>query len=516
MGRAKKRDTVRISRWLWVALGTLVFLIALTAGALGVAVHQFSQSDIIAPNVRIAGIAVGNLSGAQATALVNERYVSTLPPEIELKWPDGSLKVSRERLGVRLAVAEAVQQALRLGREGNVVARLITRVRLTRAGVDIPVRTIIDQPALAAALRALAGQIDRKPQNAQLKVTGSKVEVIPDKPGVVVDVDGSAAKLAAALADPALAEFDLVVKAQDARVRAKDLEGIDTVLGSYSTPYHAEQRDRTHNLKLALAKVSGAVLMPGEVLSLNQRIGPRQEEYGYRSAPIFVNGQVEPATGGGVCQVATTTYNAALLANLDVIERNHHSRPVTYVPSGLDATVYWGQSDLKIRNNLRHPVVFLTDMTDDEITVKVLGHKADKVEVVIERSGIATLSPPTQEISDPTLPIGQRKVEKPGVAGARATVTRIVKVGGKIVKQETLHTDTYLPQPRVVRVGTKPPAQELPGETVNALLGTAPQTPPNVKKGAGPPSVLPKAPSPNRQPTPTPKPPPKGAEDTVG
>lgn len=514
MGRAKRRNTIGISRWLWVIAGVLVFLIVLTAGALGVAVHQFSQSDIIAPNVRIAGIAVGHLSGTQATALVNERYVAGLPKEIELRWPGGSMKVATQRLGARVGVAEAVQAAQRVGREGNVVARLITRVRLTRSGVDIPVRNIVDQPALAATVRALAAQIDRKPRNAQLRVVGSKVEVTPDTPGVAVDVDGSAAKLAAALADPALAQFDLIVRAENAKVRAKDLAGIDTVLGSYSTPYHAEQRDRSHNLKLALAKVNGAVLMPGEVLSLNQRIGPRQEEYGYRSAPIFVNGQVEPATGGGVCQVATTTYNAALLANLDVIERNHHSRPVTYVPSGLDATVYWGQSDLKIRNNLRHPVVFLTDMSDDEVTVKILGHKADKVEVVIERKGVATLSAPTQEIPDPTLPVGQRKVDKPGVGGARATVTRIVKVGGKVVKTETLHTDTYSPQPRIVRVGTKPPEEELPGEAVNALVGGPPPPATGVKKGAGPPSTPAKGPAPPLRSTP--KAPAKDAGDAVG
>jgi vancomycin resistance protein YoaR len=514
MGRAKKRNTVKISRWLWVALGVIVFLIVVTASALGLAINRFSQSDIIAPNVRIAGIPVGNLSGAQATKLVTERYVAGLPAEIELQWPAGSMKVARDRLGVRVGVDEAVQQAQRVGREGNLVARLITRVRLTHSGVDIPVRNIVDQPALAAAVRGLAPQINRKPQNARLRVVGSKVEVIGDKPGVALDVDDAAQKLCAALADPALGRFDLGVKPQEAKVKSKDLEGIDTVLGSYSTHYRSYQTARSHNLKLALSKVNGAVLMPGELLSLNQRIGPRQEEFGYRAAPIFVNGQVEPATGGGICQVATTTYNAALLANLDVTERNHHSRPVDYAPSGRDATVYWGQSDLKIRNNLRHPVVFLTDMNDEEVSVKILGHKADDVDVSIERSDVASYGASTQEIPDPTMAKGERKVEKPGVGGARATVTRIVKVGGKVIKKETLHTDTYSAQPRIVRVGTKAPEEELPGEAVNALVGNPPQ--PAVKKGAGPPSVAPKDQAEERRSAPKATASPKGVDESVG
>ena len=256
------------------------------------------------------------------------------------------------------------------------------------------------------------------------------------------------------------------------------------MLGAYSTPYKSYMRDRTHNLKLATDILNETVVMPGERFSLNEVIGPRLTERGYRDAPIFVDGEVEPSTGGGVCQVATTTYNAALLANLRIAERHHHSRPVDYAPTGRDATVYWGQYDLKFVNSLGHPILILAHLADSRVHVKILGSRDDDYEVELYRTGLSRIPHERKEVPDPELEVGKTKVEKPGRDGWRVTVHRRVERNGEVVKDERMHTDYYAPQTGIVHNGAKPP------EVVPPVEGAPGQVPPPMGV-PGPPTAPP-------------------------
>lgn len=453
MGRSKKR---RHLGWPLIALAIIIALILATAVALAVAVRQFHDSGKIAPNVSIEGVPVGDMSSPQAMQAVLHQWASKLPTEINLQWPHGAEMASPEKLGARLRIEAAVAEAQQVGRRGGLISQLITRVRLTRTGVDVPVEIEVDNATLEACLIEMAGKVNRRPRNADISVVGERVDVIPGAVGVNLDVPASTKALAEALESPALESFRLLVKTQPPAISAEDLKHLQVVLASYSTRFRSWQKARTHNLRLAIGNLSRAVLAPGDTLSFNERVGPRLLERGFRSAPIFVNGEIEPSTGGGVCQVASTVYNAALLANLDIRERHHHSRPVDYVPSGRDATVYWGQLDLKIRNNLSQPILFLGSINEKTITIQVLGSRADEYEVDIVRSGVSTLAFGAKETPDPELELDKREVEKPGRNGARVTVTRVVKRAGKLIKRERLHTDTYSPRTELVRVGTEP------------------------------------------------------------
>jgi len=294
-----------------------------------------------------------------------------------------------------------------------------------------------------------------------------------------------------ALADPAATEVAAVVETREPAVTAEDLSHIEVVLGSYSTPYNAGRADRTHNLRLAVGKINKTVLHPGEEFSFNRIVGERGIEAGYREAPIFIEGEVRPSTGGGICQIATTTYNAALLANLGMIERHHHSRPVDYTPTGRDATVYWGQYDLRFRNSLAHPVLILGSVGSSEVTISILGSRADDAKVEITREGLTRVPHDTKEQADPELEKDKREIEKPGRDGWRVTVYRTATRGGEVIRQETLHTDYYAPQTEAVRVGTKPPEQPAAPATPPAPGArptprpAAPSTPP-VAPGAVP------------------------------
>ncbi len=504
MGLLRKR---RILKWLPLLTGGLALLVLATTVGVGLAARQFQDSGRIAPNVRVEGVLVGNATNAEATRLVLDQWAAKLPGEVALRWPGGIHKVAPDKLGAQRRIAAAIARAQQVGREGGVIRQVLTRMRLSHRGINVPVSTDVERRTLHAYLVALANRVNRQPRNADVEVSGDEVKVVPGVAGLAIDVEAGARALATALKTPSLDVFQLPVKPLPPTISAADLQHLETVLATYTTHFRTWQKDRTHNLELAIKSLSRAVLMPGDTLSFNDRVGPRLLERGFREAPIFVDGEIEPATGGGVCQVASTVYNAALLANLDVTERHHHSRPVTYTPSGRDATVYWGQCDLRFRNTLKHPILVLGAIDDDAIIVRILGSREDKWEVEIVRSGVASVAHGTQEVPDPNLEAGKREVDKPGRDGARVSVSRVVKRGGKTVKREALHTDTYPAQTRVVRVGAMAPGNVEDAEMeALAAAGLLPPGPATTKPGTtAQPGPAPK-PGTTAKPGPAPKP----------
>ncbi|MBQ7202555.1 MAG: VanW family protein [Eubacterium sp.] len=125
---------------------------------------------------------------------------------------------------------------------------------------------------------------------------------------------------------------------------------------SYSSTY-VRNAARTNNLRLACKAISGTIVQPGATFSFNGTVGERTAAKGYKAAHVFTG----PTTmtmgiGGGVCQVASTMFNAALLANFKIVERHQHAQRVTYVPLGRDAAIYWGSENFRFKNNTKYPV----------------------------------------------------------------------------------------------------------------------------------------------------------------
>jgi hypothetical protein len=161
-----------------------------------------------------------------------------------------------------------------------------------------------------------------------------------------------------------------------APVRGDDLDDRPVVLGSFSTTLVGSLPARTQNVRLAVAALDGATLAPGEVLSFNAAVGPRSTERGYQSAPVILRESRQIQTGGGVCQLASTLFVAALLSGWWPEERWRHSSPVDYIPTGEDATISWGAKDLKLRNDLDQRCRVRAQIVGSTLTVWVEGERA--------------------------------------------------------------------------------------------------------------------------------------------
>ena len=144
------------------------------------------------------------------------------------------------------------------------------------------------------------------------------------------------------------------------------------VLGQYETR-HTNDENRNTNLRLLCQALDGVVVEPGEEFSFNGTVGERTKEKGYQPAPAYSGNRLVNAYGGGVCQGSTTLYNCVLLADLEVTSRSGHGAKVGYVPAGLDASVNWGTTDFRFRNNFHFPVKIQAEVSDGYVRMKLLG-----------------------------------------------------------------------------------------------------------------------------------------------
>src|SRR5262249_4274073 len=159
--------------------------------------------------------------------------------------------------------------------------------------------------------------------------------------------------------------------------------------------------------------------------SFNGTVGRRTEKAGFQIAGVYKNGKHDFDVGGGICQVSTTLYNAALLDDLKIVERHNHSMPVAYVPLGRDATVDYGALDLEIANNSDHPIAINSEFHPGKLTFRILGKKDKSLDVKIESDGSQRWDPGTQLVSDPSLPAGKRKVIDKGSSGRQVSTYRL-------------------------------------------------------------------------------------------
>lgn len=127
------------------------------------------------------------------------------------------------------------------------------------------------------------------------------------------------------------------------------------------------------NVVLAADLLAGTVVKPGETFSLNRAVGPYSLERGFKEGPGYSGDKVIDMVGGGVCKIATTLYNAAILANLKIMERHAHGMLADYVPPGQDATVSYGALDFSFNNNTAQPLIIWADTAGDALAVAMYG-----------------------------------------------------------------------------------------------------------------------------------------------
>jgi vancomycin resistance protein YoaR len=311
----------------------------------------------------------------------------------------------------------------------------------------------------SAWFTALAKRVDRDPEDATWAIGQSGIRVIPDKPGYLLDVPRSATSLlnAALVTEPTLRSAKLTAETKVAarttdEARAMQIRG---PVASYQTFYGGDP-NRIHNVQLVSHLVDGHVIAPGATFSFNQATGARTADKGFKEAPVIINGELQTGLGGGVCQVSTTVFNAAYEAGLPIVSRTNHALYISHYPQGRDATVNYPDVDLKFTNDTGHWLLLRTWVGSSSLTVALYGTPVHR-RVVSEVAPLVTTGPtPTKKLPDPSMYVGQKVVEETGGPPRKTSVHRkVYSAAGKLL-YDTVFYSSYVGEPTVIRVGTKP------------------------------------------------------------
>lgn len=409
-----------------------------------------------ARDLHIGAIDIGNMTQDEVKERLYEaaQTVRTNGVVFELmENEDKAWSVRANDIDFAIDVEKTAERAYAVGRTDNLWENL-------KAGYDSRTRSDMvgyvvqyDATKFKAIIDRIRDQIEVKPIEAHAEVENGRVVIYPNQTGYLVDTE-------AVLND--VQEFgsqlprrvSLHTKTIYAKVTTEALHDIKDVLGIYTTYFSTAAVGRTHNIRLSADAINGLLLKPNEVFSFNDVVGFRSAERGYQEAPVIVDGKMEPGLGGGICQVSTTLYNAALLADLGVIERECHFFPATYVPIGLDATVDYGNIDLKFRNSRQSDIYLWTKVDGGMITIAVLGNaQKEPVPNIAFYSEIEKVIPiETVKKDDPLLPLGEEKVIEKGNQGYVSATYR-----GENGVYRLAYRDSYPATKRVIAVGTKRP-----------------------------------------------------------
>ena len=238
---------------------------------------------------------------------------------------------------------------------------------------------------------------------------------------------------------------------------------------------------------MAINKINGVVVMPGETFSYNKTLGKRTAEAGYKDAAGYVGGKVVQMIGGGICQISSTLYDTVVYANLDIVERHNHVFLTSYVGAGKDATVVYGSLDFQFKNTRQYPIKIVSSLQNGIATVSIYGIKEEnEYEVEISTTILNYIPYNVIYEDDASLENGTETVTQYGQKGCKSITYKILKQNGKEVSRSVLSTDTYEPMHKYISRGTKgnytqtpvtPNIPETPTEPETPTTPVTPETP---------------------------------------
>ena len=435
-------------------------LLSLMAGILFAGTNSYAKttSDEIAMGVYAEEVDLSGLTKEEAKEAINAYISGKAEEKITLTIGDEELNVSRESLGISWNNEEVVDEALALGKSGNLIKRYKALKDLQFDNKVYDLRYTADTELIQTVVTEKCTKYNQKAVNVGLKKTDSGFVVVDGKQGVVVDESG-AAKTILAFIEGDYSEENTTVAVptmiSEPIGSAEELAKVKDKLGTFKTSFRTSDSDRSKNVRTGVAHIDGTVLYPGETFSTYEYVNPFTEENGYAMAGSYLNGKVVDSLGGGICQVSSTLYNAVLLSELEIVERSPHSMMVTYVQASADAAIAGTYKDFKFKNNTNAPVYIEGYTTDDkQVVFNIYGEETRPAGRTVKFTNKVLESTPavTQLVADPAQGIGYRIVES-GHNGCKAELYKEVYVDGVLQSSERVNKSNYKVSNRMVYYG---------------------------------------------------------------
>lgn len=316
-----------------------------------------------------------------------------------------------------------------------------------------------NEPLLAWA-EAQKQRLDQEALNAAVWVEEGVVKTFPEQIGRSLALSSLMEVITEQLVEKPGEVISVALEIKQPEVTLETLGDFSRELVRFST-HLQDNSDRNTNVQIAAERINSARLLPGELFSFNNRVGDVVPAEGFQPAPVIANGRVVMGVGGGVCQVSSTLYQAALRGGLDIVERWHHSVPVGYLPLGMDAAVASGTKDLVVRNPYPAPLMIGAWIEGDQHITAIFGAQDVQVpKVNVEIRQQRQLLPSTTVMEDEQLDKGVKVVVQPGKKGHWLQVYRIMEQEDGQQWEELISEDHYPPVNEILRIGTGEPGMD--------------------------------------------------------
>jgi vancomycin resistance protein YoaR len=325
----------------------------------------------------------------------------------------------------------------------------------------------VAEDKLEEGIRSIIG--DRDPG---IQPQSARFEIVDDQPTVVASTEGSGIDYAQVtadlnavlfLADEAAADEAakrhvaltiMTLEPSVSTTQANEMHITEKIM-SYTTEYPLASNAKIANVHLAADLLDNSLIEPGGVWSFNDTAGECTVERGFQKATAIVGGEYVDEIGGGICQVATTVYNAVFDSGLPIVERANHGFYLLAYPAGRDAAISWRVLDLKFENDTENWILLTMSYTGTTVTCTLWGTNPG-YRVESEDTGFTDRTDyKTKWVNNPELAKGEERLKQTGVRGRTIVVTRYVyNSEGELLRKADFRS-VYEPETEIIEVGTK-------------------------------------------------------------
>ncbi|MBN2880030.1 MAG: VanW family protein [Clostridia bacterium] len=446
-----------------VAASILIVCLLIIAALAGIYLYSFLQnekySEVIDKDTFYEGIYIDNinltgLTKAEAITKVNSQLKADEGDIIvTVIWDENEkYTYTAEDVNVSYNTSEIIEEAYNLGRSGSDSERYNLVLSLAENNVHMNTTRTIDPSPIEDEVREIA--LSKSTMASEPAVAFHPDKNMPKEqwfsyddpvPGIQTDDEALWQMTKDAFTEQTFGEIE-VPKWEILPETNLDYREITQLIVSFKT-VQARNSNREHNIALACSLINGSVVLPGEEFSMNNTTGQRTAAAGFKEANTIIDGnELVPDIAGGVCQVSGTLFNAALLSDLEITERFHHSFELGYLKRGRDATVNYGTADLKFVNTLDHPI-YIAMYTDGlNVYAEIYGpplENCDHISIWVKTINTIPVGDPVY-VKDSTVPVGGEPVFIEGRQGITCEVYKIYNdKDGNQIGSEYLYTDVY-------------------------------------------------------------------------
>lgn len=369
--------------------------------------------------------------------------------------------LANEPVGIQLQVDvdNAVTEAFSLMRDMNVpYETFMAQVEQIASGKEIAPAPGYDEKSVDRFIEYLASFLDMPAVNSSITMEDNQLVYTNEAMGHGVDRETLTATILST--DPLSGStLSIPMHELEPSITKEMLQSQFVLRGAYTTSFSDSTKNRKYNIRFGAEKINGTILKPGDVFSANDTLGKRTRKNGWKNAGAYEAGEVVQQAGGGVCQLSSTLYNAALYADMEIVERRNHSMPVHYVDRGRDATInsVGNIIDFKFRNNTSSDVIIMAYTTGNTLHMEIYGvpyetDEYDRIEIRTKQTGSTSIKTVYEYVDDK--PASYSKTISKGSKGYTVQTYKDYYLGATLVKSDNLGVSKYNMYPKKVQVGT--------------------------------------------------------------